>query len=115
MRKSITAPGRETEKNFIRLTRAALEEQDRDKLIDLLMERNKLFTEMQAAERPLDMSLEEMNDCLRTEADILSRLEQERRMLLSEMDDFSKSRSAVQKYRASFPFPPLPVFFGSST
>ena len=37
MRRSITAPGREIEKNFIRLSRAALEEQDRDKLIDLLM------------------------------------------------------------------------------
>jgi hypothetical protein len=45
MRKSITAPGRETEKEFIRLSREALEEQDRDKLIDLLMERNKLFTD----------------------------------------------------------------------
>ncbi len=115
MRRSITAPGREIEKNFIRLSRAALEEQDRDKLIDLLMERNKLFMEMQTAERTPDLSLEEINECLQTEADILSRLEQERRMLLLKMDEFSKNRNAVQKYRASFPFPPLPVFFGSST
>jgi hypothetical protein len=101
---------------FIRLSREALEEQDRDRLIALIMEMNKLLAEARAdVARPLDLSLGEMKQCLERETEILARLEQERRKLLAHMESFSKSRNAAQKYRARFPFPPLPVFFGSST
>ena len=114
MRKSVTA-GREKTMEFIRLSREALEEQDREKLIALIVERNKLLAGARSGAQPLDMSLQEMKECLAREDEILSRLEQERRELLSEMENFSRSRNATRKYRARFPFPPLPVFFGSST
>jgi len=111
----MTGAGRRRAAEFIRLSREALEEQDGHRLIALIIERNKLLEEAQAAAQPFDLSLQEMKECLEREGEILSRLEQERHKLLEHMESFSKSRNAARKYRATFPFPPLPVFFGSST
>ncbi len=112
----MTAAARDRAMEFTRLSREALEEKDRDRLIALIIERNKLLAGTRSGDaRPLDLSLQEMKESLEREGEILARLEQERRKLLAEMESFSKSRNAAQKYRARFPFPPLPVFFGSST
>ena len=63
----------------------------------------------------LDLPLDVLEECLEREVDLLTRLNDERQKLLAQMDELSKNRSAAQKYRAKFPFPPLPVFFDTTT
>ena len=79
------------------------------------MERGRLIFDTQASGSPLDLSLEELKECIEREAEILSRLEYERKKLLTQMEELSKSRSAVRRYRSKFPFPPMPVFFDTTT
>jgi hypothetical protein len=102
-------------RDFVRLSREALKERNRDRLIDLLMERGRLIFDAQTSGSRLDLPLHELKECLEREVDLLSRLEYERKNLLKQMDELSKSRSAVRKYRSKFPFPPMPVFFDTTT
>ncbi|MGA3175354.1 MAG: hypothetical protein ABSE25_13135 [Syntrophorhabdales bacterium] len=111
----MSAAERETAKEFVRLGREALNEEIREKFIDLLMERRRVIEEARMPGSPIGLPLRELEECLERELAILGRLERERRKLLKHMEDLSKNRNAAQKYRAKFPFPPLPVFFGKTT
>jgi hypothetical protein len=105
----------QTARDFIELSREAQKEPKRDRLIDLLMERGRLISGAQTSGSRLDLPLHELKECLEREVDLLSRLEYERKKLLKEMEELSKNRSAARKYRAKFPFPPMPVFFDTTT
>ena len=105
----------QTARDFIRLSREAQKERSREKLIDLLMERRGLIFDAQTSGSRLDLPLDELKECLEREGDLLSRLEYERHKLLEQMEELSKTMNAVHKYRAKFPFPPMPVFFDTTT
>ena len=111
----MTGADQEIAREFVRLSREAQKERSRERLIDLLMERGRLIFDTQTSGRRLDLPLHELKECLEREVDLLSRLEYERQKLLAQMEELSKSRNAVQKYRAKFPFPPMPVFFDTTT
>ncbi len=111
----MSAADRQIARDFVRLSREALKERSRERLIDLLMERGRLISDAQTSGSRLDLPLHELKECLEREADLLSRLEYERKKLLKQMEELSKSRSAVRKYRSKFPFPPMPVFFDTTT
>jgi hypothetical protein len=111
----MSAAGRQIAEDFVRLSREAQKERNRERLIDLLMERGRLIFNAQASGSRLDLPLRELKECLEREVDLLSRLNYERHKLLVQMEELSKSRNAAQKYRAKFPFPPLPVFFDTTT
>ena len=106
---------RQTARDFVRLSREAQKEPSRDRLIDLLMERRRLISDAQTSGSRLDLPLDELKECLEREVELLSRLDYERHKLLEEMEELSKNRNAARKYRAKFPFPPLPVFFDTTT
>ncbi len=105
----------EIAREFVRLSREAQEERSREGLVELLMERGRLICDVQRSGRGLDLPLHELKECLEREVDLLSRLEYERRKLLAQMEDISKNMNAVRRYRAKFPFPPMPVFFDTTT
>ncbi len=79
------------------------------------MQRRGLICDAQTSGRRLDLPLDELKECLEREVDLLSRLNYERQKLLEEMEELSKNRNATRKYCAKFPFPPLPVFFDTTT
>ncbi len=95
-------------KTFIELTEKALLEDDVDKLIEDLMERNSSVEYLM--KNDVDIS-EEYEEFLLKETKILERLENERKKLLKDMDELSRNRSVAKAYSPKFPFPPLPVFF----
>ena len=99
----------------MRLSREAQKELSRERLIELLMERRGLIFDTRASGGRLDLPLDELKECLEREVDLVSRLNDERHKLLEQMEELSKNRNAAQKYRAKFPFPPLPVFFDTTT
>jgi len=111
----MSAAGRQIAEDFVRLSREAQKERNRERLIDLLMERGRLIFDAQTSGSRLDLPLHELKECLEREVDLLSRLEYERKKLLKQMEELSKSRNAVRKYRSKFPFPPMPVFFDTTT
>jgi hypothetical protein len=95
-------------KTFFELTEKALLEDDVDKLIEDLLERNSSVEYL--TKNDVDIS-EESEEFLFRETKILERLENERKKLLKDMDELSRNRSVVKAYSPKFPFPPLPVFF----
>jgi hypothetical protein len=111
----MTGADREIAGEFVRLSREAQKERSTERLIDLLMERGRLISDAQTSGRQLDLPLDELKECLEREVKLLSRLEYERHKLLTRMEDLSKSMHVVHKYRAKFPFPPMPVFFDTTT
>ena len=103
-------------RDFIRLSCEARERAEQGEAYRPAYGKGKAY--LQCARRPgsrLHLPLHELKECLEREVDLLSRLEYERQKLLAEMEELSKSMNAGSKYRAKFPFPPLPVFFDTTT
>ncbi|MCX5813457.1 MAG: hypothetical protein NT178_13085 [Proteobacteria bacterium] len=95
-------------KAFVELTEKALLEDNIDKLIEDLLERNSSVEYLMKD----DVNISEVaEEYLSKETKILKILENERKKLLIEMDKLSKNKAATKKYSPKFPFPPLPVFF----
>jgi hypothetical protein len=94
---------------FEELTKKALNEDDIDKFIDLLMQRDVYSSYIM--DNNIAISTEEARNHLLQEDRVIKRLEDQRKKLLTEMDELSKNKAAIRTYSPKFPFPPLPVFF----
>jgi hypothetical protein len=94
---------------FEKLTKKALKETDIEKFIDLLMQRD-AYSEY-IVNHNVAISTEEAEKFLVQEDRVIQRLEDERKKLLIDMDELSKSKTVMRTYSPKFPFPPLPVFF----
>ena len=99
--------------DITRLSEEALQETDVDKVIERLKEKNAFVMSLPLNESSL--SVEEMERCLQTELAVLSRLEEERKKLLKQMEELSRYRKACQTYEPKFPFPPIPAFLDTTT
>jgi hypothetical protein len=104
---------RESVDEFIRLGIEALQENNVDNLIDALQKRKVAFDSLVKDSR--ELSKAELLECRDRETELLARLQKERAKLLKEMDDLSRSRKAVRRYRPKFPLPPAPAFFDITT
>lgn len=91
------------------LSSRAVSERDRDRFISYLKERGVLLD--QIVGKDVEVEAETLRAWLNKEQEILSRLEEERKRVLQEMDGLSRRRMAVRLYSPKFPFPPMPVFF----
>ncbi len=94
--------------SFASLTDRAAPEEDVDKFIERLLEREPYA--MDLINHRIELEEDEIKDYLSKEEKILERLIQERTKLLHEMERFSKARKASKAYSPKFPFPPMPVF-----
>jgi hypothetical protein len=96
---------------FMALTRQAVEEPDLDAYLNLLSARKPL------AQRLLGgaccVADDDARACLEQERHVIDRLAAERTRALDGMEKLSFAWKARQHYRARFPFPPMPAFFGS--
>ncbi len=93
----------------IDLSSKAINENNGDKFIKYLLEREGLLGKIVGEDIQADSEL--ILNWLSKELDILSRLEKERTKLLKEMDELSQSRKAIRQYSSKFPLPSMPAFF----
>ena len=91
------------------LSSRALSEKDRGRFISYLKERSSLLT--QVAGKGVEVEEAVLKAWLEKEQEVLTRLEEERKHVLQEMDSLSRRRAAVRQYSPKFPFPPMPAFF----
>ena len=98
----------EVVKRIIDLTAKALSEQDREKFVTRLKERNLLLA--QAMEEGIRAEESTLKSWLDLEQSLSLRLEREKIYLLREMDSLSAKRRAMRRYLPK-PLPPVPVFF----
>ena len=94
---------------YVALTDNAIPEEDIDKLIERLLEREPYA--MDLINHRVELKEDEIEVFLSKEESILEKLKQERTKLLKEMVELAESRRASRAYSPSFPFPPMPVFF----
>jgi hypothetical protein len=94
--------------DFSELTIRALSEKDVDKLIEYLMERDNTYDDLGI--HNIDLTPEELKEFLSREEKVVERLEEERKKVLQQMDQLSKSKKAAKTYSSKFPFPAMPVF-----
>jgi len=95
--------------SFRELTKRALSEEDTDTFIDNLMEREALLEDLK--KENLFFGIEEAKEDLLREAKIAERLEDERKRLIKDFEDLSRSKKAMKRYSPQFPLPSMPVFF----
>ncbi|MGD0659524.1 MAG: hypothetical protein ABSD38_15800 [Syntrophorhabdales bacterium] len=91
------------------LSSKALSEKDRGRFIFYLKERSSLL--VQIADKGIEVEEAVLKAWLEKEQEVLTRLQEERKHVLKEMDNLSKRRVAVRQYSPKFPFPPMPAFF----
>ncbi len=91
------------------LSSRALSEKDRERFISCLKERSSLLA--QVAGKGIEAEEAVLKAWLEKEQEVLTRLEEERKHVLKEMDSLSRRRVAVRQYSPKFPFPPMPAFF----
>jgi hypothetical protein len=96
-------------RGFMELTGRALEEEDGEKLIDLLMKRE-LITD-HILQDQIRFDEEETLECLAREMEVSARLENERKKILEDLDRLSANIKAIQVYSTRFPLPAMPAFF----
>jgi len=94
---------------ILSLSSKAASEKDRKRFISLLEERGYLLDKILG--KDLGLNVDTLVAWLEKEQDVLTRLEEERKNVLKEMDNLSKRRMAARRYAPKFPFPPMPVFF----
>jgi len=58
----MSTPDRQIARDFVRLSREALKERNRERLIDLLMERGRLIFDAQTSGSRLDLPLHELKE-----------------------------------------------------
>lgn len=97
---------------FLLLTEKALNEDDLDRFIDCLIQRD-TFTGALLKNDP-HIFEGEAQACLAREKEILRRLEQERKNIIEEIDKVAKNKRAIKKYSSRFPFPGTPRFFNKA-
>ncbi|MGA2106398.1 MAG: hypothetical protein ABSH25_02015 [Syntrophorhabdales bacterium] len=91
------------------LSSRALSEKDRERFISCLKERSSLLA--QVAGKGIEAEEAVLKAWLEKEQEVLTRLQEERKRVLQEMDSLSRRRAAVRQYSPKFPFPPMPAFF----
>jgi len=94
---------------FILLTEKALREDDPDRLIECLMERDPYIRHL--LKNDPHVFGDEMEECLEREMQVLERLEQERKDIIEKIDNLSKNKKAIRMYSSKFPLPSMPIFF----
>ena len=97
---------------FIACTARALQEEDADTSIKLLLKR-KTVSDKLLAERP-DLEPKVAMVCLANEELIIGRIEAERQKLFKNLDELSRTTVAARGYRSQFPFPPPMAAFIAS-
>jgi hypothetical protein len=98
----------ERKKEFVELSEKALLEDDADKMVQLLQQREIAREHLMSHNVVLGQDVEEF---LSRETKILERLEHERKKVLKEMEGLFRERTATKGYAPTFPFPPMPAFF----
>lgn len=93
---------------IVDLSNAALLEKDRDKFAECLKKRSELIAHLDV--EFLEVGEDLLKTWLDAEQKILSRLEEERRNVLKEMDVLSTRRMAARQYAPRYPLPPMPAF-----
>jgi predicted nuclease with TOPRIM domain len=102
-------PQQDIVERIIDLSSKALSEKDRGKFTDYLKERSALMAQL--TDDGVEAGEGALKAWLGIEQEIMTRLEEERRHVLEEMENLSRRRTAVHHYSPKFPFPPIPVFF----
>ena len=97
---------------FIDLTRRALNTEDTDTCIKLLLER-KVLSDVFLAEKPC-LDAKDAMICLANEELLLGRLETERKKVFEGLDELSRTMVATRGYRSQFPLPPPMAAFIAS-
>jgi hypothetical protein len=107
-----SSPGAEGAlQQFVRLTTASLDADSGEPCIKLLLERRTFVETFRDAEVTVGPEIAEL--CLRNEKSVLRRLDEERRVLLSQMEELSRNIQVAKGYTPHFPFPPMPAFISS--
>jgi hypothetical protein len=86
----------------------ALSEKNVDKMIALLQGREGFVQDLLLG-APLTGN-DNLQECLKTETEILRRLEAEKRKLIVEIEALARKKKGVCRYSSRFPLPPMPVF-----
>jgi len=97
---------------FIELTGCALNAEDVDACIKLLLER-KVLSDVFLAEKP-SLDAKDAMICLANEELLLGRLETARKKVFEGLDELSRTMVATRGYRSQFPFPPPMAAFMAS-
>lgn len=94
---------------FKELSRKALEEEDNDAFLEILLKRD--LSSQHLLEKNVRVDEETAETLFHMEEKIRERLEEERIKLFREMEKLSQSRKVAAKYTPKFPFPSMPAFF----
>jgi hypothetical protein len=97
---------------FVGCTTCALQEEDADAAIKLLLKRKSLSDKLLAVRPDLEPKVAMI--CLANEELIMGRIEAERQNLFKNLDELSRTTVAARGYRSQFPFPPPMAAFISS-
>ncbi|MHB8110151.1 MAG: hypothetical protein ACYDHW_08975 [Syntrophorhabdaceae bacterium] len=96
---------------FEELTQAALNEPDAASCVSHLLRREQISGRLAEFSQALDQ--EAADRLYMRETQVIDRLEQERKKLILEIDNYSKQQKAVKSYSSKFPLPPSPQFFNN--
>jgi len=97
---------------FIGCTSRALQDEDADASIKLLLKRKSLSDQLLSARPDLESKVAMV--CLANEELVIGRIEDERRKLFKNLDELSRTAVAARGYRSQFPFPPPMAAFITS-
>lgn len=93
-------------KLFLSLTEAAIKEENEEKFVEILKERDAVLTKLRLFE-PTWIKEEHIE----SEKRIIERLLAIKRKLLREMESLWKKKRSLTSYTPKFPYPPPPSFF----
>lgn len=93
-------------KLFLSLTEAAIKEENEEKFVEILKERDAVLTKLHLFE-PTWIKEEHIE----SEKRIIERLLAIKRKLLREMESLWKKKRSLTSYTPKFPYPPSPSFF----
>ncbi len=97
---------------FIGCTTGALQEEDADASIKLLLKRGSLSDKLLSVRPDLEPKVAMV--CLANEELVIGRIEAERQKLFKNLDELSRATAAARGYRSQFPFPPPMAAFITS-
>jgi len=94
---------------YFRLTRNALGSDSDEAFFNILIERNTLLDSVQQLSSLLSPHCKEK--MISIERKILTRLEEERKKIVLDIDNISRHINSLKAYSAQFPIPSMPAFF----
>lgn len=94
---------------FKALTINALEEEDGESFIEILIKRDELIKKI--VKENIELNSDEIDYLHGLEEKISERLEAERKNVIEGISTISEKKRAIRKYTPKFPFPPMPAFF----